>query len=70
MPVKYIKLEVDIHGLSINDEYGWSDYFDYLIGWIKESTKAALLGNQKQGFNFRNEFDSDIEVKIIEFAGY
>jgi hypothetical protein len=65
MPVKYMKIEIDIHGIQCNN----SVVTEYLTGVLKEATKSALKGDMKEYFNFRDEFDSDIEVDIVERAG-
>jgi hypothetical protein len=66
MPVVYLRLSISIHGLKIKDQELAEDF---LKGWLKEATKAALKGSSASLFNFRDEFDTDIEVEIDEFAG-
>ena len=61
MAVKYVQLAVSVHGLNADEEA-----LNFLTGWIRAATKAALLGHQRDKFKFRNEFDSDIEVEITE----
>jgi hypothetical protein len=65
MSIKYLCLSVSIHGLDIKDKVALS----FLKGWIKEETRAGLLGKQKTLFNFRDAFADDIEVDIEEQAG-
>lgn len=63
--VKYLELRVAIHGLGIKDKSS----IGFLEEWIKETTKAGLLGHQKDVYNFRDEFESDIEVELVQYAG-
>lgn len=65
MSVKYLKFEVSIHGIKSEDEV----VIGYLKGWLKEATKGGISGNMKEFFNFRNEFESDIEIELVEKAG-
>jgi len=60
-----MQFEVSIHGVNVNDEV----YANFMARAIKEAVKEALLGNQREGFNYRDEFDSDIEVELTEQAG-
>ena len=66
MTIKYMKFEVSIHGLdATSPEIAAS----YMIGWLKAAAYAALHGKSRGLFNARNEFDSDIEVELVESAG-
>ena len=66
MSVKYIKISIAIHGVSIEEEATTN----FLVGWIREAAKAGLLGEQRRGrYKFRNESDDDIEVEVEEVAG-
>ena len=65
MSIKYVRISVSIHGLDAPK----ADALDWLVGWIREETKAGLLGNQRERFKLRNDMESDIEVEIEEFAG-
>ncbi len=66
MSVKYLKFSVAIHGLNAEDDI----CIGFLKGWLKEATKGAILGDgMKKYYNFRNEFEGDIEVKLEEQAG-
>lgn len=65
MSIKYVRISVSIHGLDVTK----ADAFDWLVGWIREETKAGLLGSQSERFKFRNDMESDIEVKVEEIAG-
>lgn len=64
MTIKYVQLTVSIHGIDADAEA-----LDFLKGWIREATLAGLLGHQRDRFNFRDEFDHDLEVEITEYAG-
>ena len=63
--IKYLSFNVSIHGLDVKDK----DDVDFLIGWLKTSTLACLMGKCKEHFGFRDEYESDIEVTLIEYAG-
>jgi len=65
MGVKYMQFTVSIHGVDVKDEA----HANFMAGWVREAVKACLLGHQKEGFGYRNEFDSDIEVELSEYAG-
>lgn len=62
-----IELNISIHGLGIKGE-DEAAAADFLAGWLREATKAAILGNQRDLFNHRHgdsqEIDEDIEVKV------
>lgn len=58
MTVKCVRLTVAIHGLDAD-----ADALDFLKGWIREETRAGLLGHQRDRFRFRDG-DGDIEVFI------
>ena len=64
MSIKYAQFMVSIHGLDAD-----ADALDSLKGLIREATRAALLGNQCDRFRFRDEFESDVEVELVETAG-
>ena len=64
MAIKYAQFTVSIHGLDAE-----RDALEFLAGWIKAETKAGLLGHQRDRFKFRDEFESDIEVDLVEVAG-
>jgi hypothetical protein len=64
MSIKYAQLTVSIHGLDADE-----DALDFLKGWLQAATKAGLLGHQRDRFRFRDEFESDIEVELVETAG-
>jgi len=64
MGIKYINLSVAIHGVDAA-----SDGVGFLIGWLREAVRAGLTGHSRELFKFRDEFDSDIEVEVIETAG-
>jgi len=66
MSIVYFNINIQIHGLKI-DEQEVAENF--LTGQIREATKAALKGNNASLFNFRDEFESDIEVDVTDFAG-
>lgn len=63
MSVKHVEFSVSIHGLEADREA-----LDFLVGWIREATKAGLLGHQRDRFKFKDEFESDITVEIIKTA--
>lgn len=43
---------------------------NFLENWIKTCVEACLRKEEiKHHYNFRNYFDSDIRVKISEYAG-
>ena len=65
MSVRSLDINVAIHGVDISDEVATN----YIVGWIREATKAVLLGSQKDSFKFRNGFESDIEVEVNEYIG-
>jgi hypothetical protein len=62
--IVYAKFSVMISGLKTD-----MDWLNFLKGWINESVRAGLLGKGKDGFNFRNEMESDIIVELDETAG-
>lgn len=64
MTIKYVRFSVAINGIDADKEH-----LEYLVGWIQQATKAGLLGNCKELFKFRDEFEGDIEVVIEETAG-
>ena len=63
--IKYVRFGVSIHGIQVQDPAA----VEFLKGWIRAETVAGLTGHQKSLFNFRDEFDSDVEVEIEETAG-
>ena len=65
MSVRYLNIGIYIHGLNIEDEAAMK----LLVRFIREQIKAELLGRNKEIFGFRDEFDSDIEVEVLEYAG-
>jgi hypothetical protein len=64
MTIKYASLTVNIHGLDTD-----INSIEFLKGWIREAAFACLGGRAKDHFNWRNEFESDLEVIIEETAG-
>jgi hypothetical protein len=66
MTTKYMQFEVSIHGLDVEDKEAAAQF---MCGYIKSGVTAALRGNALGLFNARNEFDSDIEVNLAEWAG-
>lgn len=64
MGLNYVQLTVSIHGLDAD-----VDALDFLRGWVREATKAGLLGHQRERFRFRNEHDGEIEVEVVKSAG-
>ena len=65
MSTKDLKFSLEICGLDIENV---EDAIPFLEGWIKESVKAGLLGNNKHLFNFRDAYDSDIEITLIKHS--
>ena len=65
MAIVYVKIGIAIHGLEIED----ASSIDFLVGWLREATKAALPGNQAKTFNYRDVYDDDIVIEIEEHAG-
>lgn len=65
MSVKYMKFSISIHGLDVEDAV----IIKHIKSCLREATKNVLLGDMKKYFNFRNEFESDIEVEFEELAG-
>jgi len=63
MAVPYVNINISIHGLGIKN----SSAFDFLKKDIKKLTKNYLKGHRL--FEFRDEFESDIQVDIEEYAG-
>ncbi len=63
MSIKYVELRVQIHGLDIAKK----KYINVLIDNIKQGLLDETL--QDHRMNFRNEFDSDVEVELLSFAG-
>ena len=64
MAIKYARLSIAVHGLDAD-----KGALEFLVGWLKAATLAGLMGNQRDLFRFRNEFESDIEVEVEETAG-
>ena len=64
MSVKYLKLNISIHGVDVKNEAAAS----FLIGWLKAATVVGLTTNGKCLFNFRDA-RGDVEIEIEEFAG-
>lgn len=67
MSVKYLKLEIKIHGIDIKEDI-WSNF---LVGWTRECIRGCLLEkneNDKGRYNFR-DLENDIEVELVEKAG-
>jgi hypothetical protein len=64
MTVKYVQFTVCIHGLDADPAA-----LGQLTELLRDATLSALLGQQSDKFKFRNEFDSDIEVELVEQAG-
>ncbi len=62
--IRYVKLEINIHGLEADE-----DIIPFLVGWLRESTWAALQGSQKSRFRWRDELEGDLEVEVMETAG-
>jgi len=65
MAIRYISIGVEINGVEIKDAAA----LEVLTGRIKTATYAALMGDMKGFYNFRNEFEDDIKVEIEEQAG-
>ena len=67
MTIKYMKFEVSIHGLDAPD----LDAAAGFMAWWLKGQAFILLNDNEFGsmFNPRNEFDSDIEVELVESAG-
>ncbi len=65
MSVKYLSFSVSIHGISADNDV----VVGYLAEFLKEATRAGITGNMKDFFKFRNEFENDIEVELLEQAG-
>ena len=65
MSVCYLNINVAIHGLDIESE----EATNFIVDRIREAIKTVLLGDNKEMFKFRNEFENDIEVEITEHAG-
>ena len=63
MAIKYAQFTVSIHGLNAD-----ADALDFLNGWVRGAVRAGLLGNQRDRFNFRDEYENDVEVEIVETA--
>lgn len=64
MTVKYVQFTVCIHSLDADPAA-----LGQLTELLRDATLSALLGQQSDKFKFRNEFDSDIEVELVEQAG-
>lgn len=64
MTIHYVQFTVSVHGLEAD-----ADMLPFLNGWIKEATKAGLLGGMREHYKFRNEFEDDIVVEVAETAG-
>ena len=64
MSIKYAQFEVSVHGIDA-DAKG----VETLALEIKEAVRKVLLGNQRDQFKFRDEFDSDLEAELVETAG-
>lgn len=65
MSIKYTEFYLSIHGLDIRDQ----ESLDFLQSGIREAVREWLIGHQREGLKFRNEFDDDIEVDLNETAG-
>lgn len=65
MSVKYLEFSVSISGINAEDDV----IIGYLKGYIKEAIKGGIKGNMQEFFKFRDEFDDDIEVELVEQAG-
>lgn len=66
MSIKYIKMEIEIHGIDVKDE----DWIKFLTGWVRQCVKGCLLSEKiKKFYNFRDVFDDDIKVRITEKTG-
>jgi hypothetical protein len=66
MSIVYLNINIQIHGLKIDEQEVAENL---LMGWLKAETMAILKGSNAPLFNFRDEFESDIEVDITDFAG-
>lgn len=64
MNIKYINIGITINGLEIRDRAA----IDFLVGWLREATFAALMGKQKDQFRFKGEPKDDIKVGILELT--
>ena len=64
MPIKHLEFNVQIHGLDMKS----IDGIKFLEGWMKESIKAALNGNNRELFGFRDD-SGDVEVLLSNSAG-
>ena len=64
MSIVYTEILVKIHGVNIKDT-------ETVERVICENIKKDLLSETLQAFgiNYRNQFDSDVEVELIEYAG-
>ncbi len=65
MSIVYLEFNVQVHGLKMES----LDGAGFLEGWIKQAILAGLKGNNKEMFNFRDEFESDVEVLLSNSAG-
>ena len=66
MTTKYMKFEVSIHGIDAPDLEAASEC---MMRVLKCTVLATLHGRQSDLFRARDEFDSDIEVELVESAG-
>ena len=63
MSVKYIRFSVAVHGVEIKNKV----VVDAVMKRIKTEVGGILLAETR--IKFRDEFDTDIEVDVDEFAG-
>jgi len=61
MAINRLRVMVTIDGLSIRDGEE-EDAIGFLKGWVKEETKAGLLGHQRGLFNWQSEEDIEVEI--------
>lgn len=66
MSIKYVRIGIAIHDLDIAEEAD----VDFLVGCLRESTYAALMGNQRETFKWNPlGLENSIEVEVEERAG-
>lgn len=64
MSVIYLNIGISIHGLKIEE----IEQAENLIKKQMREATLTILSENNSLFNFRNWFESDIEVEISEFA--
>jgi hypothetical protein len=63
--VRYLEFNIKIHGIDAEDDA----VVGFLKRWLRSAAYAGVMGSMRDYFNYRDEFESDIEVEPLCQAG-